>query len=69
MEIFMRTNVVIDDILMNQAKKITGYKTKKEVIEKSLVLLISVYNQKSILKYKGKLKWEGNIIKSRESRT
>ncbi len=65
----MRTNVVIDDILMNQAKKITGYKTKKEVIEKSLELLISVYNQKSILKYKGKLKWEGNIIKSRESRT
>ena len=53
MEIFMRTNVVIDDILMDQTKKITGYKTKKEVIEKSLELLISVYNQKSILKYKG----------------
>ena len=69
MEIFMRTNVVIDDILMDQAKKITGYKTKKEIIEKSLQLLISVYNQKNILKYKGKLKWEGDIIKSRESRT
>jgi Arc/MetJ family transcription regulator len=29
----MRTNIVINDILMNEAILLTGIKTKKEVVE------------------------------------
>ncbi len=61
----MRTNIVIDDSLMNEALLITGYKTKKETVEEGLKLLISLKNQLSIKKYKGKLNWEGDLDKMR----
>jgi replicative superfamily II helicase len=44
----MRTNVVIDDTLMNTAKKISGLKTKKETIEEALKLLIAQGKQAQI---------------------
>jgi len=61
----MRTNVVIDDTLMNNAKKVSGYKTKKETIEEALRLLISQGNQAQIRKLRGKLKWEGDLEEMR----
>jgi len=56
----MRTNVVIDDRLMNEAKQVSGLRTKKETIESALRLLIEVKSQNKIKKYRGKLKWEGD---------
>jgi len=43
----MRTNIVIDDALMNLALKTTGLKTKKEVVEEALKLLLKVKNNPS----------------------
>ncbi len=57
----MRTNIVIDDALMNDAKQVSGFKTKKETIESALKLLIKVKSQSFIKKYRGKLKWEGDL--------
>ena len=57
----MRTNIVIDDHLMNEALVISGYKTKKETVEEGLKLLIAMRNQARIRKYKGMLKWEGDL--------
>jgi Arc/MetJ family transcription regulator len=57
----MRTNIVINDTLMNDAKLISGLRTKKETIESALKLLIKVKSQSSIKKYRGKLKWEGDL--------
>lgn len=57
----MRTNVVIDDELMNDARKVSGYRTKKETIESALKLMIKVKSQTIIKKYRGKLKWEGDL--------
>ena len=57
----MRTNVVIDDTLMKNAKQVTGFRTKKETIESALKLLIKVKSQSFIKKYRGKLKWEGDL--------
>ena len=37
----MRTNVVIDDILLAEAMRLTGVKTKREVIELALRELIN----------------------------
>ena len=41
----MRTNIVIDDNLMQEALTISGYKTKKETVEEGLKLLIAQRNQ------------------------
>lgn len=61
----MRTNVVIDDKLMNKAKKISGLKTKKETIEEALKLLVAQKEQSEIRKFRGKLKWEGSLEEMR----
>lgn len=57
----MRTNIVIDDSLMNDALQVTGLKTKKEAVELALKTLIRLKKQEEIKKFKGKLKWEGDL--------
>ena len=64
----MRTNIVIDDSLMNKAKKVSGYKTKKETIEEALRLLVAQREQSEIRKVRGKLNWEGNLEEMRLDR-
>ena len=61
----MRTNIVIDDKLMSVALKTSGLKTKKEVVEEGLRLLVKVKNQSKLKKLRGKLKWEGNLEEMR----
>lgn len=57
----MRTNIVIDDELMNDAMRLTGAKTKREAVELALRSLILLEKQKKIKHFRGKLKWEGNL--------
>ena len=57
----MRTNIVIDDTLMNLALKTTGLKTKKEVVEEALKILLKVKKQSQLKSLRGKLNWEGDI--------
>ena len=64
----MRTNVVIDDKLMNSALKQSGLKTKKATIEEGLRLLIKFKKQAKLKKYRGKLKWVGDLDKMRTDR-
>ena len=61
----MRTNIIIDDKLMDEALKISGYKTKKETVEAGLRLLIAQKNQAKIRSYRGKLIWEGDLEEMR----
>jgi Arc/MetJ family transcription regulator len=61
----MRTNIVIDDFLMDEARKLSGFKTKKAVVENSLRLFIQIKKQEQIKKLKGKLKWVGNLEQMR----
>jgi len=57
----MRTNIVIDDQLMDQALLLSGLKTKKETVEEALRLLIAQKNQAAIRNFRGKLNWEGSL--------
>lgn len=57
----MRTNIVIDDDLMNQALILSGLKTKKEAVEEGLHLLVSLKKQAKIRDFRGKLTWEGDL--------
>ena len=61
----MRTNVVIDDDLMESALKVSGKKTKKDAIEEGLRLLIRIKDQERIKDFRGKLKWTGNLDEMR----
>jgi Arc/MetJ family transcription regulator len=61
----MRTNVVLNDELMATALKLSGLKTKKDAIEEGLKLLVQVKCQKKIKRFRGKLKWSGNLDEMR----
>ncbi len=63
----MRTNIVIDDTLMEDAIKLTGAKTKKEAVELGLKMLVRIKQQEKIKAYKGKLKWEGDLDEMRSN--
>lgn len=57
----MRTNVVIDDDLMDEALKISQFKTKKDAVEEGLKLLVQRKKQESIKDLRGKLNWKGDL--------
>ncbi len=50
----MRTNIVLDDELVAEAMKLTGAKTKREVVDLALRELAERYRQREILDLVGK---------------
>lgn len=64
----MRTNIVIDDALMDDALKATGLKTKREAVELGLKTLIQLKKQGAIKGFRGKLTWEGNLDELRAAK-
>lgn len=63
----MRTNIVIDDQLMDEALQASGLKTKKEAVELGLKLLIQQKRQSAIRGFKGKLQWQGDVDEIRSA--
>ena len=57
----MRTNIVIDDDLMDEAMTLSKIKTKKAVVETGLRLLVQIKKQEQLKSLRGKLKWDGDI--------
>lgn len=64
----MRTNIVLDDKLVERAQKLTGIKTKREVVHEALRTLILLREQGQIRDLRGKLNWEGDLNEQRQSR-
>ncbi|MDR1967657.1 MAG: type II toxin-antitoxin system VapB family antitoxin [Burkholderiaceae bacterium] len=56
----MRTNIDIDDDLLTKAMHAGPYSTKKETVEAGLRLLARQAAYREVLKWEGKLKWEGD---------
>lgn len=54
----MRTNVVIDDAVLDAAMRAGPYKTKKDAVEAGLKLLARQAAFRDILALRGKLRWE-----------
>jgi len=57
----MRTNIVIDDALMGEARRLTGMKTKRDTVELALKTLVRLKKQERIKDFRGKLEWEGDL--------
>ncbi len=54
----MRTNIVIDEELMDAAMRAGPFKTKKEAVEAGLRLLARQAAYRDILALRGQLRWE-----------
>jgi len=64
----MRTNIVIDDKLVEQAFSVSKAKTKKDLIDEALRELIAYRSRKNLLDLKGKISFrEGYDYKSLRS--
>jgi Arc/MetJ family transcription regulator len=57
----MRTNIVIDDALMEAALKATGAATKREAVELGLRAVVRLNRQAGIRHFRGRLRWEGDL--------
>lgn len=62
----MRTNIVIDDELMDEVLKVTGLKTKKEAVDLGLRTLLRLRKQESVKDFRGRLPWDGDLESMRK---
>jgi len=63
-----RTNIEIDESLVRQARKLTRLKTKREIVDKALELLVRSESRKRILRHYGKGIWKGDLKAMRRNR-
>jgi len=64
----MRTNIDIDDRLMAQAMRSSRSRTKRAAVEAGLRLLIQTRAQAGIRRWRGKVRWHGDLNASRLAR-
>lgn len=53
----MRTNVVLDDALVSEAMRLTGLRSKREVVDEALRRLVSSLKRRSLLELEGKIRF------------
>ena len=56
----MRTNIDIDDAVMDAAMKAGTYQTKKDAVEAGLKLIARQAAYREILRWEGKLHWDAD---------
>jgi len=65
-----RTNIVIEDELIEKAIELTGAKSKREAVDialRRLVATLAAY--RALREMKGKFRWEGDLESWRGSRS
>ena len=63
-----RTNIILNEKLVEKGKKVTGLKTSKSVVDFALRELVRHSNQRKILELFGAVEWEGNLSQMRSMR-
>jgi Arc/MetJ family transcription regulator len=64
-----RTNVVLDDDLLAEARELTGITTIRQVIHHALRELVRHKRQRELLALRGRVEWEGDLDEMRSGRT
>ena len=64
----MRTNIDLDENLVNRALKLSGLRTKKELVDMALREFLRRKDQKKILELRGRIRWKGDLDLIRRSR-
>jgi len=63
-----RTNVVLDQELVREAKSLTGIKTTRGVIDEALRTLVMLHRQEQVRALRGQLQWQGDLDALRQAR-
>jgi Arc/MetJ family transcription regulator len=63
-----RTNIVIDESLIRKARKLTRLRTKRQIVDRALDLLVRSESRKGILKNYGSGIWQGDRKTTRRNR-
>ncbi|MCL6257798.1 type II toxin-antitoxin system VapB family antitoxin [Aquiflexum sp. TKW24L] len=61
----MRTNIEIDEKLMDEILQKTSIKTKKEAVDTALREFLRKIKLQELADLRGKIKWEGNLEEMR----
>jgi len=64
-----RTNVVLDEKVIDRAKKATGIQVTRQLLDYALRELLRHRKQRKILELRGKVDWEGNLGAMRRRRS
>ncbi|HMR56439.1 MAG TPA: type II toxin-antitoxin system VapB family antitoxin [Cyclobacteriaceae bacterium] len=63
-----RTNIVLRDHLVEEAMRLRDAKTKRQAIEEALETYIRMLKFQQFRKLRGKISWEGDLMKMRENK-
>jgi Arc/MetJ family transcription regulator len=63
-----KTNILLDEALVETAKGLTGVRFTKDVIDLALRRLVRNLQRRRILRLAGKVKWEGDLRAMRRGR-
>ncbi len=63
-----KTNVLLDEELVETAKELTGARFTKDVVDLALRRLVRNLRRRRILRLAGKVKWEGDLSAMRRGR-
>ncbi len=64
----MRTNIEIDDEVLEEARRLTGLTTKRETVDYALRELVARQRRRGLLDLRGRVRWEGDLAESRRQR-
>lgn len=63
-----RTNIVLNEDLIKEIRRFSELKTKKEIVEKALADYLKYLKMQKLRSLRGKIKWEGDLMKMREGK-
>lgn len=64
----MRTNIELDSGLVTRGLRLSGLRTKKDLVHMALQEFVRRKDQKKILELRGKIRWAGDLDLMRQSR-
>jgi Arc/MetJ family transcription regulator len=65
----VRTNIEIDDGVLDEAQKLIGARTKREAVDVALRELVARHRRIGVLDLRGRVRWEGDLDESRRGRS
>ncbi len=63
-----RTNIELREDLIKDIMRLSQVKTKREAVEKAMENYVSWLKRQKLASLRGKVKWEGDLMKMREER-
>jgi len=66
--VYVRTNIDLDDNLIQRGMELSGVRTKKELVNLALREFVRKKDQKKILGLRGKIHWQGDLDRMRRTR-